>query len=102
MIDQPGLRCEVAAMLDPLRSVASIQISLRTSIGEVSGELWSDGLCVIASPLGDADRNISVPEDLSALLADVCVPDAEAVELAMGLWDREIAAQREAWERDGG
>jgi hypothetical protein len=37
-----------------MRAVSTVQIDLDTSIGRVSGELWSDDLCGLHSPDADA------------------------------------------------
>jgi hypothetical protein len=65
-----------------VRALTTIQIDVDTSIGPVTGQFWSDGLCGIASPVRDADCRVNTASDSAELLIAVAVPSDEALVLA--------------------
>ena len=88
----------------PLRVVDTYPIRLETSVGTVTGELWSDRLLGIGleSPSGehvaDDDAVIADSADVGELLARVGVPREEAVAVAATAWAAEIAPTLSAWD----
>jgi len=88
----------------PFRVVETYPIRLETSVGIVSGELWSDRLLGIGlqSPAGEAiaddDAVISNASDVGELLARVGVPREEAFAVGATAWAEEIAPVLAAWD----
>ncbi|MDQ3777762.1 MAG: hypothetical protein M3310_02680 [Actinomycetota bacterium] len=84
--------------------VETYPIRLDTSVGVVSGELWSDQLLGIGleSPTGeaiaDADAVVSDAAEVGELLAQVGVPREEAFAVAATAWAEEIAPMLGIWE----
>ena len=73
-----------------LRTVWEYNIELDTSIGHVSGVLWSDGQLGIGSPVVNemARRGVSTPAELAIALEGVGLPRGEADELANAMWSK--------------
>ena len=88
----------------PFRVVDTYPIRLETSVGIVTGELWSDRLLGIGlespkgEPLADADAVISKSSDVGELLARVGVPREEAFAVAESAWAEEIAPALSTWD----
>jgi hypothetical protein len=88
----------------PFRVVETHPIRLETSVGMVSGELWSDHLLGIGleSPTGeaiaDADAVVDDAREVAELLAQVGVPREEAFAVAASAWAEEIAPILATWE----
>ena len=88
----------------PFRVVETHPIRLETSIGIVSGELWSDHLLGIGleSPTGetiaDADSVVGDAQEVGELLARVGVPREEALAVAATAWTEELAPILAKWE----
>ncbi len=88
----------------PFRVVETYPIRLETSVGIVSGELWSDHLLGIGleSPAGeaiaDADSVVGEARDVGELLAQGGVPREEAFAVAATAWADEIAPMLASWE----
>ena len=89
----------------PFRVVETHPIRLDTSVGIVSGELWSDHLLGIGleSPAGeaiaDADAVVNDAREVGELLAQVGVPREEAFAVAASAWAEEIAPTLATWEK---
>lgn len=87
-----------------MRVVDTYPIRFETSVGTVTGELWSDRLLGIGreSPSGEhvADRDAIVSDstDVGELLARVGVPREEAFVVAAAAWAAEIAPTLSAWD----
>ena len=70
-----------------MRLLDTFNLGVDTSVGRISGELWSDGLLGIASPIRDVE--VEGFRDVAALrdaLTEVGVPDDEATAVADAVW----------------
>ncbi len=88
----------------PFRVVYTHPIRIETSVGIVTGELWSDRLLGIGleAPSGelvaDADAVISDASDVAELLVQVGVPREEAFALSAAAWAEEVAPALSTWD----
>ena len=80
-----GVSCET------MRTVWEYNIGVETSVGPVTGVLWSDGLLAIGSS-AEAERNgVSTPADIAAALQSIGLPDQEAETVADTIWNGALA-----------
>jgi hypothetical protein len=83
--------------------VGTQEIWIPTTVGTVSGEIWSDrlvGIGLIDDPQtaasAEAEGTVSGPDDLAELIRRLGVPEPEASAVAHDYWQTNIAP---AWER---
>jgi len=68
-------------------------IIVDTSLGEVEGEFWSDGLLAIATSAKDAERHdVRAPADVALAFDDLGLPHEEATLVAEHLWSGELGS----------
>jgi hypothetical protein len=85
-----------------VRVVETRALVLKTSVGEVTGEICSDLTVALGIDGGsvataDADGSVSSVADVTRIVARVGVPRAEAERLVEAWWQREVAPVWTQW-----